>query len=325
MHPITRKLFLYHLVLLAGCSSANKVEAGSSLKGTVSLSYIARLYTMRMSMFGKKVVMQNKYNKLEVETNSRNAWINGIKVWLHEPCRKSGSQWGIREVDFKKGIDPILRSYAYVPKKQPKMVVLDPGHGGKDSGAIGPNKLYEKNVVLDISHRVRKQLEAHKIHVRMTRTGDSFPQLDQRTAYAKKVGADLFVSIHADGAGAASANGVETFITSAPEFDSTNHYGQPGDKWAFPNNTFDAPNAILGFSIQSNLVKMSKRSDRGLRRARFSVIKKAPCPAALVECGFLTNPDEGALLGSASYRENVARGISNGILGYFTLVKRARR
>jgi N-acetylmuramoyl-L-alanine amidase len=139
------------------------------------------------------------------------------------------------------------------------------------------------------------------------------------------VDADLFVSVHADGAGSPDAKGVETFITAAPNFDSTNHYGQPGDKWAFPNNSFDSPNAILGFSIQSNLVKMSKRSDRGLRRARFSVIKNATCPAALVECGFLTNPDEGSLLGTASYRETVARGISNGILGYFTMVKRARR
>ncbi|MEA2068797.1 MAG: N-acetylmuramoyl-L-alanine amidase, partial [Verrucomicrobiota bacterium] len=161
--------------------------------------------------------------------------------------------------------------------------------------------------------------------VRLTRTGDTFPSLDQRSDYAYKVGADLFVSIHADGAGDSSANGVETFITTAAGCDSSNHYGQGGDKSAQRNNRFDPANAVLGFSIQSNLVKMSKRNDRGLRRARFSVIKKAPCPSALVECGFLTNPDEGSLLNSASYRENVARGIANGILGYFTLVRRARK
>lgn len=324
MHPITRKLFLYQVVLLAGCGT-KQVEAKPSASGTVTMAYIARLYSMRMSMFGRKVVLENKYNKLEIETNSRNAWINGTKIWLHTPCRKSGSNWGINVVDFKKGIDCILRSYAYVPKKTPKVVVLDPGHGGKDSGAVGANDLYEKTVVLEIAHRVRKHLESKKIHVRMTRTGDSFPQLQQRTDYAKKVGADLFISIHADGAGAASANGVETFIATVADFDSTNHYGQAGDKWAQPNNAFDAANAVLGFSIQSNLLKMTKRSDRGLRRARFSVLKKAPCPSVLVECGFLTNPTEGSLLASASYRENAARGITNGILGYFTMVKRARR
>ena len=324
MHPITRKLFLYQAVLFAGCSTY-KAEAKSAFPGTVSLSYMARLYSMRMSTVGKKVQLENKYNKLEFETNSRRSWINGVMVWLQHPCRKSAAGWGIKEVDFKTAYDPILRSYNYMPKNLPKLVVLDPGHGGKDSGACGKTKVYEKIVVLDISNRVKKLLEAKSIPVRLTRRGDTYPTLQQRTDYAEKVNADLFISIHADGAGAESANGVETFITTSAGCDSSNYYGQGGDKSAQRNNKYDAANAVLGFSIQSNLVKMSKRSDRGLRRARFAVIKKAPCPAALVECGFLTNPAEESLLNSSSYRENVARGIANGILGYFTLVKRARK
>ncbi|WP_372847023.1 hypothetical protein, partial [Pontiella sp.] len=86
MHPITRKLFLFNTVLLAGCGSTKPVEAKSPT-GTVSLSYIARLYTMKMSMSGKNCVLKNKYNTIEIETNSRRAWINGIMVWLHHPCR----------------------------------------------------------------------------------------------------------------------------------------------------------------------------------------------------------------------------------------------
>jgi N-acetylmuramoyl-L-alanine amidase len=325
MHSITRKLFVYHFALFGGIFATCPAEAKSA-SGTVELSYIARLYSMKMSTFGKKVVLENKYNKFEVETNSRRAWINGIMIWLHEPCRQSGSGWAIREVDFKKSVDPILRAYAYVPKRMPRLVVLDPGHGGNDPGASGSaTKIHEKNVVLDIAHRVRKLLEAKGIKVQMTRTGDTYPSLDARSNLTAKLGADLFVSIHADGAGSPSADGVETFITSAAGYDSSNFYGQAGDKQAQRNNTYDAANAILGFSLQSNLVNMSKREDRGLRRARFSVIKKAPCPSALVECGFLTNPDEESLLNTASYRESVARGIANGILGYFTMVKRALR
>ena len=320
MHSTTRQLFISQVVLLAG--SALPALAASE---NVSLAYIARLYSMGSSTSGKKVVMKNKWNTIEVETNSRRAWINGIMVWLQHPCRKSGRSWAIREVDFKKGIDPIMRAYAHVPTKTPRLVVLDPGHGGKDAGAVSPRKVYEKLAVLSISKRVKAHLEAKKIPVRLTRSTDTFVPLQQRSEIAAKAGADLFVSIHADGAGDSSANGVETFIMTAAGCDSSNHYGQGGDKSPGRGNQYDAANAVLGFSIQSNLVKTSKRSDRGLRRARFSVLKHAPCPGALVECGFLTNPEEEALMIDANYREAVARGISNGILGYITFINRARK
>jgi N-acetylmuramoyl-L-alanine amidase len=323
MHLITRQLFVSQIVLLAGFHAPAAWAKSASSK--VSFAYIARLYSMTMSTSGKKIVLKNKWNTIEIETNSRRAWINGIMVWLHRPCRKSGSGWEVQEVDFKKMIDPIMRSYAHVPSKKPTMVVLDPGHGGKDAGAIGQRKVYEKKAVLSISNRVKAHLEAKKISVRMTRTGDTYPTLDQRNAYAAKVGADIFVSIHADAAGDSSANGIETFVLTAASYDSSNHYGQPGNKSVQPGNSFDAANAVLGFSIQSNLIKIAKRSDRGLRRARFSVLKKSTCPAALVECGFLSNPEEEALMIDANYREKVARGISNGIIGYITQVNRARK
>ena len=322
MHSTTRQLFISHVVLLAG-AGVPALAASSSER--VSLSYIARLYSMGTSTSGKKIVMKNKWNSIEVETNGRRAWVNGVMVWLHHPCRKSGGGWAIREVDFKKGIDPILRSYAHVPSRKPHTVVLDPGHGGKDSGAVGKRKVYEKKAVLSIANRVKKHLEAKKIQVRMTRSTDTFVPLEKRSEFAAKAGADLFVSIHADGAADPRAHGVETFALTAAGCDSSNHYGRGGNKSAGKGNQYDAANAILGFSIQSNLVKTSKRSDRGLRRARFSVLKNAPCPAALVECGFLTNPEEEALMIDANYREAVARGISNGIIGYITLVNRARK
>lgn len=325
MHSISRKLFVSQVVLLAvGCRSQKALAAPSS-KEMVSLTYLARLYSMRSTPVGRKVSMKNKWNTLEIETNSRRAWINGTMVWLHHPCRKSGSEWTIREVDFKKVIDPALRAYAYVPSKMPQMVVLDPGHGGKDSGAVGPNKIYEKSVVLDIAMRVRRHLESRKIKVRMTRTGDSLPSLDQRSAYASTSGADLFVSIHADGAADPAACGIESFVLTAPGGESSNHYGKGGDLSERPGNLFDSANAVLGYSLQSNLLKTARRKDRGLRRARFAVLKNAPCPSALVECGFVTNPAEEKLLNTSAYRETVARGIANGILGYFTLVKRARK
>lgn len=329
MHSITRKLFLYHLVLLAAGCRSPRAEAKAKVvvaKGSVPLSNIARLYTMKISQpSSSRVRMANKWNTIEIETNSRRAWINGTMFWLQHPCRKSGSEWTINAMDFNLGIDSILRAYAHVSKvKVPKIIVLDPGHGGKDSGAVGPSKVYEKDVVLDISKRVQKLLADRKLDVRLTRTGDTFPSLEQRSEYAAKVSADLFVSIHADAAGDASAQGVETFISSNVGGEASNHYGQGTDTDAVKNNAYDAANAILGFALQSNHVKASKRSDRGLRRARYAVLKNGPCPAALVECGFLSNPAEETLLNSVSFRENVARGIANGILSYITIIKKSK-
>ncbi len=322
MHSTTRKLFLTQVAVLAGTRLPALAASGSE---SVSLAYIARLYSMATSTSGKKIVMKNKWNTIEVETNGRRAWINGVMMWLHHPCRRAGHGWAIRETDFKKGIDPILRAYAHVPSRMPRLVVLDPGHGGKDSGAVGSRKVYEKLAVLSIAKCVKAHLEAKNIKVQLTRSSDTFIPLAQRSEIAAKAGADLFVSIHADGAADSRAHGVETFIMTAAGCDSSNHYGQGGDKSSKRGNQYDAANAVLGFSIQSNLLKKSKRSDRGLRRARFSVLKNAPCPAALVECGFLTNPEEEALMIDADYREAVARGISNGIVGYITFVERARK
>jgi N-acetylmuramoyl-L-alanine amidase len=118
---------------------------------------------------------------------------------------------------------------------------------------------------------------------------------------------------------------VETFVMTAAGGDSSNYFGQPGDKTPGKGNYHDPANAILGFALQSNLVKTTHRSDRGLRRARYAVLKNAPCPAALVECGFLSNPEEEALMIDPKYRETIAHGISNGLFAYLTLARRVRK
>ena len=322
MFTISRSMFT--VAALAGVwVPFRSVFAGSG--STVELLAMTRLYSMRMQTVSNKIVLKNRYNTLEIEENGRRAWINGVMFWLHEPCRRSGRAWAIRKTDFQYGIDPVLRSYTHAPKRTPRVVVIDPGHGGKDSGAVGSKKTFEKQVVLDISYRIKKLLETHGFKVVMTRSGDQYLSLDDRADLARKVKADLFLSIHADGAVSSAAHGVETFITTAEGFDSSNHYGKGGDQSVVLNNRYNAANAMLGYAVQSNLLKMSGRSDRGVRRARFAVIKKAPCPAALVECGFLTNPEEERLLRTEAYRSRVAQGIVNGVRAYRTLVSRATR
>jgi len=322
---LNRKTFFLSQTLLFLSGFFSKSFGKSMRSKTVSLAQIARLYSMRTTQSGRQIKLKNKWNSIEVKTNGRTILINGTKIWLHYPCSRTKSGWSIRMDDFKKTIDPILRSYKYLSPKTPKVVVLDPGHGGKDTGAVGKRKVYEKLAVLSIALRVRKKLKAKKIKVYMTRSTDRYLTLKQRSEYAKKVGADLFISIHADAASNASASGIETFVMTAQGYDSTNSFGQGEKGPTGTGNKLEAANAILGFSIQANLLKKAKRTDRGLRRARFAVLRNAPCPAALVECGFLSNPTEEKLMLDKKYRDQLAQGITNGVLGYLILVKRVHK
>lgn len=288
----------------------------------IFIKQIARLYSMRINLNDDKIFLKNNYSNIEFEKTGRRAWINGAMIFLHKPCIKDRGDWAIDNADFKLYLDPILRSYKYVSKKIPKKIVLDPGHGGKDAGAISAKKLFEKDVVLKISKYTKQILEKHGFDVYMTRYDDRYISLDERASFAKKIKADLFLSIHANSA-SPSANGVETFITTVSGYHSSNHYGKSNDTSFCPNNNFNAANAILGYAIQSNLLKTSLRKDRGLRRARFSVIKNSPCPAALVECGFLSNIEESNLLNDSKYLLRVANGLANGIRAYKIQIQRA--
>jgi len=203
-------------------------------------------------------------------------------------------------------------------------VVLDPGHGGKDLGAVSPRKVYEKLLVMDVAKRVRNQLQARGLTVHLTRDGDTTLSRSERAKKAAKWNADVFVSLHADSAGR-DAKGAGTFILALPGCYSTHGYGQgtPPSK-ANPGNRFDLANTALGYRIQQNLVKATRQKDRGIKHARFQVLKEAPCPAALVEMAFISNPQEEALVLRASHREKIATGIANGIAAYLNDVKRAK-
>lgn len=323
MYEITRKSFLISsVVVLAGCCSTAVETVIEPATGPVELGYLARLYSMQISRIAeRKIRLKNQYNTLDVEERGRTIWINGVKVWLNFSTEGSGASCKISAADFNKNIDPILRSAGYLKREMPRIIVLDPGHGGKDPGTSGPSKLQEKTVVLDIAKRTQKLLESRGFTVYLTRTGDTYPELSERTAFAARVKADLFVSIHVNAADA-SVSGIETFVTTLEGARNTS--GEETDKEAYLNNRFDASNSLLGYLLQNNLIKVTERSDRGLKRARYSVIRNAPCPAALVECGFLSNSAEEELLNSAAYRHKLAVGIGNAVLGYSTLVKKAK-
>ena len=169
----------------------------------VYLRDIAAYYGMKPSVKGKVFTASAKDKKLKITQNLRKFYINDVVVDLSFACSKVNGQLVIAKEDFQLTIDPIFRSWA-LPKHRLKTIVIDPGHGGKDSGARG-SKVYEKDVVLKAGRMLKTRLEKYGFNVIMTRNSDHYLTLTKRGDFK----GDLFISLHCNSATAKSAKGFE--------------------------------------------------------------------------------------------------------------------
>ncbi|WP_232713533.1 N-acetylmuramoyl-L-alanine amidase [Bacillus xiapuensis] len=183
------------------------------------------------------------------------------------------------------------------PRIAQKVIVLDPGHGGSDPGSDGYG-LLEKDVALATGLKVNSYLKKTPFQVKMTRSSDWYPTLSGRVSFAKRAGADVFVSIH-NNAFNGSANGTETYYYSA--------YRNP--------NVADSK--LLASKIQKRLITAWKLKDRGVKNGNFHVIRENTMPAVLVELGFIDNYHDNQKLRSPYWRDVAAKAISYGILDYY--------
>jgi N-acetylmuramoyl-L-alanine amidase len=180
-----------------------------------------------------------------------------------------------------------------------EMIVIDPGHGGTDPGAIGLNKLQEKAVALDTALKVKNLLAKTPFSYKLTRETDVYLSLSQRVSIAKNVGGDTFVSIHAN-AFNASANGTEVYYYNSAY-----------------QNPYYSDSKKLAQAIQNRLLEAWKLYDRGIDHGDFHVIRENAMPAVLVELGFIDNKVDYQKLASASWRQEAAEAIYLGILDYY--------
>lgn len=215
------------------------------------------------------------------------------------------------------------------------VVVLDPGHGGEKEGAIGPGGVREKEVALQIARRVAARLKKQGGRVVLTRTGDVSVPLALRAALANAERADLFVSIHLNampGAARVRAHGVETYFLSADASDASATAvaaRENADRLAGEERDLDDPvagileslgnaealeeSSRLAYAIHERLVSRVRAENRGVKQAPFYVLAGARMAAVLVEVGFLSHRLEGRRLSQASYQEEVAAGIAEGV------------
>ncbi|WP_272890666.1 N-acetylmuramoyl-L-alanine amidase [Stutzerimonas sp. S1] len=227
--------------------------------------------------------------------------------------------------------------------KRDIVIAIDAGHGGEDPGAIGPGKVYEKTVVLQISKELQRQINAEKgFRAELVRTGDYFIPLRKRTEIARKKGADLFVSIHADAAPRSSAYGASVFAlsdrgatseTARWLADSENRSDLIGGAG---NVSLDDKDRMLagvlldlsmtaslssslnvGQKVLSNMGRITPLHKRRVEQAGFMVLKSPDIPSILVETGFISNPSEARKLQTGSHQQSLARSIHSGVRQFF--------
>lgn len=334
MRKRPQRLAVLALALLALSPTARAAvtplrPAGAQADGFVSLRRMAAVYGARAEALpdGRWALVSAPW-QFEPLPDGRRARLMGALVWLQHPLTAEQLRAGaLHRRDAVGTVDVVFRPYLYLanaPISGP--IVLDPGHGGVDGGATGFRGLLEKQLTLDVARRVRARLAVAGLKVEMTREDDRLVELDARAAFAAARGASLLVSIHFNAATETESRGVETYVLPAAGFPPTaaGRSGISSRYAATPGNAFDAANAALGFQLQRNMVRAAGTMDRGLKRARFLVLRDAPCPAALVECGFLTNPVDAALIADPAHRQRLAEGIARGILEYHLMLRRAR-
>lgn len=188
-------------------------------------------------------------------------------------------------------------------------VVVDPGHGGEQFGARGRRGTAEKTVTLDIARRLKRHLEQAGLRVMVTRTGDQTVTLAQRSALGKRSGAWAFLSIHANAARNASASGFEVYYLP-----DAARYGR-GVAYASAHPQTDSSYRLARL-IQREFRHDWSLQDRGIKQARFHVLRHTPIPAVLVETGFLTNARDESLLNDPAMREEIARRLANALLAF---------
>jgi N-acetylmuramoyl-L-alanine amidase len=218
---------------------------------------------------------------------------------------------------------------------RPLRIVIDPGHGGKDPGAVGPNGLMEKDVTLALGRELARVLEERLgCETRLTRTGDYYLGLENRTAMANAFGADLFISIHANANRSRSARGIETYYLDRPSdraarrLAALENAGTEEGLAEVEHILTDVlltpkinESRVLATAIQGALVaridkEYGSTRDLGVKRGPFYVLTGAVMPSVLVETSFITHPVEAKRLGDESFQKRVAQAMADGIAAF---------
>ncbi len=254
---------------------------------------------------------------LEFVSGSREAMINGARSWLCFPLVEQDGKYLVSRTDVAKTIEPLVRPHRVPAVGKVQTVVLDPGHGGHDKGQVSRYGC-EKDFALDVARKLRPLLQAKGLRVIMTREGDYFVPLEVRAQIANTARNPIFVSIHFNGTNDdPNATGFEIFSFTPRGAPSTSDSAVALSSFNMqPGSEVDAQSMALSACIYHSLLGHIPEYDRGIKRARFAVLRLTKVPAVLIEGGFLTERGECKLISNKDWRGKLAAAIGVGIENY---------
>jgi N-acetylmuramoyl-L-alanine amidase len=262
--------------------------------------------------------MATRRGVLKLTIGSRIAQWDGTVFWLGFAPQFIKGEPHIQALDAEKSLFPLAENLPAL-RSDARIVVLDPGHGGMDGGTRGAKSQLEKNYSLDWALRTEHLLTNAGWKVFLTRRSDVDVSLAERVAFAERVQADVFISLHFNSTfPQTQSSGIETYCLTPSGMPSTLARGYPDDvRISYPNNRFDTANLALAFRAQNLLLKETHARDGGVKRARFmGVLRFQNRPAILIEGGFLSNPREAAAIQSGAYRETLAQAVAAILTGH---------
>jgi N-acetylmuramoyl-L-alanine amidase len=228
---------------------------------------------------------------------------------LHKPIEGSGTAAAPGKEQ------PGPRALETVKRRERPLILVDAGHGGGDGGAVW-NGIIEKHLALTLALKLKAHLEKQGMEVRLMRSKDVFVSLERRAAEANRLQPDAFVSLHLNSAGNESGvRGIETYYSISKSLSAARAL-QATFSLTSLTGLRDRRGQRLAELVQRQVCLTTGASNRGIKERSYTVVHGATCPAVLVECGFISNPKEAALLRTSAYQEKLARGVANGVAAF---------
>lgn len=318
MIPILARYFrIIPTTLLAAvvtCSFfASAEQAPSAWKGEtqvdetpyIPLESIRSFYKLSPQPAGsadRELVVGNSGIQIAFLRRSCDIRIGGYRCRLSHPAiEDSHGDLLVSKTDVVKLLDPLLRPTYISPRRVVRSVVIDPGHGGHDVGVVS-NQVREADLSLLLARKLKDILTQRGLNVLLTREQNHAVSDRQRIDTLAHADAPIFISLHTN-SGRSDTKGIETYSL------------QPADSMvcALPGNTTDEANAALAFCLHSALISATGAEDGACRRARFSLLSSATCPAAMVLVGYATHAEESAAMNTEEYQNKIALALADGI------------